>query len=159
MEAKIYKYKMDFYYQTLVIYFLFFIIYASVKGSFFEEKFQLVFKDPIIYILIFFILIFLIAVILNIVRSRQIVLMNDRLIFKNRFGGREILYIEILSVKISKKRIPKDYSPYKIIKLKLKDRKRLLRIRANDFERGGELIKELLKIKSSHGGVLNAKKV
>ena len=36
---------------------------------------------------------------------------------------------------------------YSIIKIKLKNRRKQLRIRANDFERGGELINEFLKIK------------
>src|SRR5437867_10161665 len=148
MDDKIYKYRMDFYYQTLVIYFLFFIVYAIIKGSFFEEKFQLVFNDPIIFILIIFISIFLVIVVLNIIRSRQIIMKNDRIVFKNRFGGREIFFNEILNIKIVKKRIPKEHTPFKIIKLKLKNRKRLLRIRANDYERGGELIKEFLRIKN-----------
>jgi len=148
MDDKIYKYRMDFYYQTLVIYFLFFIVYAIIKGSFFEEKFQLVFNDPIIYILIIFISIFLVIVILNIIRSRQIIMKNDRVAIKNRFGGREIFFNEILDIKIVKKRIPKEHIPFKIIKLKLKNRKRLLRIRANDYEHGGELIKEFLRIKN-----------
>lgn len=148
MNDKIYKYRMDFYYQTLVIYFLFFIIYAVIKGSFFEEKFQLVFNDPIIYILIIFIFIFLVIVILNIIRSRQIIMKNDRMVLKNRFGSREVLFNEILNIKIARKRIPKDNVPFKIIKLKLKNRKRMLRIRANEYEHGSELIKEFLKIKN-----------
>ncbi len=148
MDEKVYRYRMDFYYQTLVIYLLFFIIYALVRGSFFEEKFQLVFNDPIIYILMIFISIFLLIVILNLIRSRQIIMMNDRLVLKNRFGSREISFNEISNVKIVKKRIPKEHIPFKIIKLKLKNRKRMLRIRANDYEKGGELIREFLRIKN-----------
>ena len=42
----------------------------------------------------------------------------DRIVFKNRFGGREIFFNEILNIKIVKKRIPKEHTPFKIIKLK-----------------------------------------
>jgi uncharacterized membrane protein len=100
MEDKIYKYRMDFYYQSLVIYFVFFVLYAVIKGNFFEEKFQLVLNDPIIYILIFFIAVFLIIIIVNIITNRQIILKNDRIVMKNRFGSREIFYNEILNVRI-----------------------------------------------------------
>jgi len=138
---------MDFYYQSLVIYFVFFVLYAVIRGNFFEEKFQLVFNDPIIYILMLFIAVFLVIVIVNIVRARQIILKNDRVVLKNRFGSREIFHDEILHVKIGRKRRRSEENPFRIIKLKLKKRKKWLRIRANDFERGGELIKEFLKIK------------
>jgi hypothetical protein len=154
MDDKVYRFRMDFYYQTLLIYLLFLFIYAVIKGSFFEEKFQLVFNDPIIYILIIFVAIFLLIVISNVIRAKQIILKSDRVIFKNRFGSRVLPFNEIQHIKIVKKRIPKEYVPYKIIKLKLSGRKRLLRIRAHDYERGGELIREFLKIKNPlPGGV------
>jgi hypothetical protein len=148
MEDKIYKYRMDFYYQSLVIYFVFFVLYAVIKGNFFEEKFQLVFNDPIIYILMLFIALFLVIAIVNIIRARQIILKSDRVILKNRFGSREILHSEILNVKVGRRRKRNTDNPIRIIKLKLKNRKKWLRIRANEFERGGELIREFLKIKS-----------
>jgi hypothetical protein len=148
MEDKIYKYRMDFYYQSLVIYFVFFVLYAVIKGNFFEEKFQLVLNDPIIYILIVFIAVFLAIIIVNIITNRQIILKNDRIVLKNRFGSREIFYNEILNVRIGRRRKRSTDTPYRIIKLKLKNRKKWLRIRANEFERGSELIREFLKIKS-----------
>jgi hypothetical protein len=67
---------------------------------------------------------------------------------KNRFGSREILFNEILSIKIGRQRKRYRDTPYRIIKLKLKNRRKRLRIRANDFERGPELIKEFLRIKN-----------
>lgn len=157
MEDKVYKYRMDFYYQLLVIYFVFFVLYAVIKGQFFEEKFQLVFDDPIIYILILFIAISLLIVIANIVRNRQIMLKSDRIILKNRFGSREIFFKEILNVKIGKRRKRFEDVPYRIIKLKLSHRRKWLRIRANEYERGSELIREFLKIKNprTEGGTKN----
>jgi hypothetical protein len=157
MEDKVYKYRMDFYYQLLVIYFVFFVLYAVIKGQFFEEKFQLVFDDPIIYILILFIAISLVIVIANIIRNRQIILKSDRLILKNRFGSREIFLNEILNIKIGKRRKRYEDVPYRIIKIKLNKRRKWLRIRANDYERGSELIREFLKIKNPRheGGIKN----
>jgi len=155
MEDKVYKYRMDFYYQLLVIYFVFFVLYAVIKGQFFEEKFQLVFNDPIIYILILFIAISLFIVVANIIRYRQIILKSDRIVLKNRFGSREIFFNEILNIKIGKHRKRFEEAPYRIIKIKLTQRRKWLRIRANEFVKGPELIREFLKIKNprTEGGL------
>jgi hypothetical protein len=147
MEDRIYKYRMDFYYQLLVIYLVFFVLYAVIRGQFFEEKFQLVFNDPLIYILILFIALFLVIVLVNIIRNRQIIMKDDRVVLKNRFGSREILFNEILNIKIGKHRKRNTEVPYRIIKLKLLNRRKWLRIRANEYERGPELIREFLGLK------------
>jgi hypothetical protein len=146
MEEKVHKYRMDFYYQSLVIYLIFFAAYVLIKGGI-SESFKVLYNDPIFFILIIFIALFLIIVIMNIIRSPMIILKSDRIEFKNRFGSREVMYDDVLNVKIGKRRRAEQDTTYRIIKLKLKHRKRMLRIKANDFERGNELIKEFLRIK------------
>lgn len=147
MEDRIYKYRLDFYYQSLVIYLIFFAAYVLIRGTA-GESFKLLYDDPIFYILIIFIVIFLVIVIVNIIRAPMIILKSDKIILKNRFGNREVMLSDIIDVKIGRKRRADEEITYKIIKLKLKNRRKLLRIRANDFERGNELIKEFLKIKT-----------
>ena len=95
-EKRIYKYRLDFYYKSLIVYFLFFIVYVAIKGNFFEEKFEIVFQDPIIYICMLFILFFLFVLVINTVRAREIIFERNKLIIKNRFGQREILINEIM---------------------------------------------------------------
>jgi hypothetical protein len=146
MEEKVHKYRLDFYYQSLVIYLLFFTAYVLVKGTI-GESFRSLYDDPIFYILIIFIVVFLFIVIVNIIRAPMIILKTDRIVFKNRFGSREVMLSDIINVKIGRRRKAEEETTYKIIKLKLKNRRKQLRIRANDFERGGELIREFLKIK------------
>jgi len=147
MEEKVYKYRMDLYYQLLLIYVGFFFVYAVIKGKFFEEKFTLVFNDPIVYILAIFIALFFFLAVWNIITARRIILKGDRAVLKNRFGSREIFYNEILDIRIGKKRRSRE-TPYRIIKIKLLHRRKWLRIRANDFEKGSELIREFMKIKN-----------
>ena len=151
MQEKIHKHRMDFYYQSLVIYLLFFAAYVLIRGTV-GESFKALYNDPIFYILILFIIIFLFLVVLNIVRSPMIILKSDRITFRNRFGERDVLFSDILSVKIGIRRKREEEMTYRIIKLKLKNRRKQLRIRANDFERGGELINEFLKIKQQSQG-------
>jgi len=146
MEETVHKHRMDFYYQSLVIYLIFFAAYVLIKGTV-GESFGSLYNDPIFYILIFFIVIFLFIVVVNIIRAPMIILKNDRIIFKNRFGSREVMFSEIINVKIGRRRKADEETTYRIIKLKLKQRRKQLKIRANDFERGNELIREFLKIK------------
>ncbi len=151
MQEKIHKHRMDFYYQSLVIYLLFFAAYVLIRGTV-GESFKALYNDPIFYILILFIIIFLFLVVVNIIRSPMIILKSDRITFKNRFGERDVLFSDILSVKIGRRKRREEEMTYRIIKLKLKNRRKQLRVRANDFERGGELIKEFLKIKQQPQG-------
>ena len=146
MQEKVYRHRMDFYYQSLVIYLIFFALYVLIRGTV-GESFKLLYNDPIFYILIFFILVFLVIVVMNIIRAPMIILKDDRIIFKNRFGEREVMLSDIISVRIGRIRKRDEEMTYRIIKLKLKNRRKQLKIRANDFERGGELINEFLKIK------------
>ncbi len=148
MEEKVHKHRMDFYYQSLVIYLLFFAAYVLIRGAA-GESFKELYNDPIFYILIIFIAVFLFIVIMNIIRAPMIILKDDRIIFKNRFGSREVMFSDIINVKIGRRRRQEEEMTYRIIKLKLKHRRKQLRIRANDFERGNELIKEFLKIKQA----------
>jgi len=146
VEEKVHKFRLDFYYQSLVIYLIFFAAYVLIRGTI-GESFKALYNDPIFYILIIFIAFFLIIVIINIIRQPMIILKSDRIIFKNRFGSREVTFGDIINVKIGRRRRAEEEMTYRIIKLKLKHRRKRLRIRANDFERGNELIKEFLRIK------------
>ncbi len=146
MQEKIHRHRMDFYYQSLVIYLIFFAAYVLIRGTV-GESFRSLYNDPIFYILILFIIIFLFIVVMNIIRAPMIILKGDRIIFKNRFGEREVMLSDIINVKIGRIRKHDEETTYRIIKLKLKNRRKQLKIRANDFERGGELINEFLKLK------------
>ena len=151
-EKRIYKYRLDFYYKSLIVYFLFFIVYVAIKGNFFEEKFEIVFQDPIIYICMLFILFFLFVLVINTVRAREIIFEGNKIIIKNRFGQREILINEIITIKFSRRKQYRreDRSQVRIAKLKLKNRKRYLRIRLNDFNDTRELMHEFRNISKLH---------
>lgn len=149
MNERIYKYRLDFYYTSLLIYMVAFIAYVLLRGSFSNEKFQVVFQDPIIYIFTAFIIFFLIVLISNYVRARYLVFDERKLIIRNRFGQREIPYNEIIGIKFSreKKRNNKEKSNVRLVKLKLLNRKRLLRIRLSDFQDESKLISEFQSLK------------
>ena len=148
MSERVYKYKLDFYYRSLLIYLITLIAYILIKGRFFQERFEFVVRDPIIYIIILFIFFFLIILISNAVRAREIIIDENEITFKNRFGKREKMISDIINVRCSrdKRKRDEDRSDVRLVKLKLRNRKRLLRIRLNDFQKERELINEFRNI-------------
>lgn len=144
MKERVYKYKLDFYYKSLIIYLVTLIAYILIKGRFFHESFEVVVKDPIIYIIAIFIIFFLIVLISNALFAREIIIGESQIIFKNRFGQREVGINEIISIRFSreKKRLNEEKSEVRIVKMKLLNRKRLMRIRLNDFQDEKELAGE-----------------
>lgn len=153
-EKRIYKYRLDFYYKSLIVYLLFFITYIVIKGNFFEEKFEVVFQDPIIYICVLFILFFFFVLIMHAVKAKEIIFEGDKIIMRNRFGQREIKFSEIVAVRLSRKRRHRgdDESAVRIARLKLKNRKRYLRIRLSEFYDTQKLMNEFRNIsKMLHG--------
>jgi len=148
MKERIYKYKLDFYYKSLIIYLVTLIAYILIKGRFFHESFEVVVKDPIIYIIAIFIVFFLIILISNAVIAREIIIDDSKIIFQNRFGHREVGINEILNIRFSreKKHSNEEKSNVRIVKLKLQNRKRLLRIRLNDFQDERDLANEFKQI-------------
>ena len=127
---------------------LFLVMYVLVRGEFSNEKFSILFKDPILYIVLIFILYFLFMLIMNVLKAKVLLFNGDKIILKNRFGQRELDKSEILFVKFSRerKRNKEDKSHIRIVKLKLKDRKRMLRIRVSEFNNENELIGEFKNI-------------
>jgi hypothetical protein len=148
MDGKIYKYKLDFYYKSVIVYMLFLIIYVIINGEFFAKQFSDLYKDPIIYISLIFILYTLFILLKNMIRAKEIIFEDDRFIIKNRFGQREILFSDILIIKFSREKRYGNHRKGNVrrVRLKLKERKRLLRIRLSEFLEEKKLMQEFKNI-------------
>lgn len=148
MNERVYKYKLDFYYKSLALYLLTLLVYILIKGKFFQEKFEVVFKDPIIYIISIFIVYFAAILIANKLAARVILFNNRQITLKSRFGSRSIGYDEIRGVKFTRRRrrADDDSSHSRTVKLRLANRRRILRIRLSDFENEKQLESEFRKI-------------
>lgn len=147
-QVKIFKAQLDYYYKLLVIYFVFLIIYALMRGTFLAKEFTLVFHDPIIYITLFFIIYTFAAYLISIIKSKEIQFYDDKFEIRNRFGKREILFKDIVFVKFSRERRKnKDgKSAVRRVRIKLLSRKKLLRIRLSEFSDEKKLYDEFNKL-------------
>ena len=143
---KVFKYKLDFYYQQALLYLIVFLLYAGIRGSFFEDQFRFVFKDPIVYIMMFFVVIALVTLILNLFRERRLVITEDRMIFHSHRRERDIKFSEIEWMHIGREMLVQTAGHFQLIIFKMKGRKRLFRIRVGRYERDRELIAEMERI-------------
>lgn len=140
---KAFKYKLDFYYQQALIYLITLILYAGLKGSFIEDSFSLVFKDPIIYIILIFVFGSFIILLLNIIRKRRLIITEDKIIFSHKFHQHEVNLSDIEWIYIGREKSVKTAGRSQMIVFKLKGRLRLYRIRLGRYEHQKELLQLL----------------
>lgn len=136
-----FKYKLDFYYQQALIYLLTLMLYIGVKGTFIEDNFTLVFHDPIIYFILFFVLLSFGTLLLNRIRDRKLIVTDARITFHHRFNERSIEISDIEWVHIGKERTVETAGRFQVIIIKAKHRRRAFRIRLGRYERERELLR------------------
>jgi len=147
-NKKVFKYNMSFYYQSTIIYFVAFILYLVIRGKFVEDSFTLITRDPIIYFFAIIVFISVITLLYNLYKKRHLEISSEGLAFINRLRGKKFRFEDMLSVKISRRKDPTKRSALRLVRIKLKNRKRLVIIRPNDYENENELLKNLQEIKS-----------
>lgn len=136
-----FKYKLDFYYQQSLIYLLTLIVYAGVKGTFIEDSFTLIFHDPIIYIIIFFVVLSFGTLLLNRIRDRKLIITDKNIVFHHRFNEHSIAMNDIEWIHIGRERLVQTAGRFQVIIIKTKHRRRAFRIRLGRYERERELLK------------------
>lgn len=148
MQPKEFKYKLDFYYQQALIYLVTLILYAGVKGTFIENEFKFVFRDPILYIIEFFVVAAFITLLLNRIRDRKLIIENRAIVFQHKFVRREIPLSNIEWLHIGREKAVQTAGRFQVIVFKVKGRRRLYRIRVGRYEREKELIEEMERVAS-----------
>ena len=143
---KVFKYKLDFYYIQTVIYLLTLIVYASIRGSFIEDKFTLVFRDPIVYLILLFSAIAVVTLVLNLIRNRRLIIYSDKIIFQHRFQRRVIPVEKMEWISIGRESFVQTSGRFQIIVIKMKTGPRLYRIRLGRYEKARELVAEIENI-------------
>jgi hypothetical protein len=146
VQEKMFKYKLDFYYQSALIYLLTLVLYGGIRGSFVEAKFEYVLNDPLIYVVILFVVISFVTLGLNYIRNRRLIIAGDSIVFKNRFHERNINSEDIEWMHVGREARVRTGGRFQVVVFKLKGRRRLFRIRVGRYERDKELINEMNRI-------------
>jgi hypothetical protein len=147
-NKSVFRYNMSFYYQSTIIYFIAFIVYLVVRGEFVEDSFTLITKDPIIYFFGIIVLISLITLIYNIYKNLHLTIGENEISFVDRFKTRSFSFNDISIIKISRRKKRRERSKaFRLIRIKLKNKKRPLIIRPYDYENEDALVKKIHEIK------------
>lgn len=147
-QKNIFRYKLDFYYQQLIIYLVTLIVYAVARGTFSVDGYTVVWHDPILYIILIFVLFSFVALVLNRIRNRKLIIGDDALVFRNRFHELRVEIKNIEWMHIGRERHVQTSGRFQVVVIKMKNRLRTLRIRVGRYEKEKELIIEMHRIAS-----------
>jgi hypothetical protein len=145
-EEKAFKYKLDFYYQSAIIYLLTLLLYGGIRGSFVEAEFKYVWNDPLLYVIVFFVLMSFVTLLLNMARNRRLIITHEAIIFKHHWDERRIPIQDIEWMHIGREAGVQTGGRFQVILIKLKGKRRAYRIRVGRYEREKELVHEMQAI-------------
>ncbi len=141
-----FKYKLDFYYQQTLIYLVTLVAYVGIRGSFIEEQFTFFYKDPLFIIIALFFVVSLVVLLLNRLRNRRLSVQDDKIVFESRRRRFEITIPDIEWMYVGKESLVQTAGRFQLIIIKIKNRRRLFRIRVGRYERDRELSAALLRV-------------
>jgi hypothetical protein len=141
-----YRYKLDFYYQQLLMYLVTMLVYVSVRGWMIDERFRDVLSDPILYIFAFFVILAFVVLVLNKIRGRKIILTEKAVIFHHRFNEQLVPLSEIEWMHVGKERGVRTAGKMQVVIMKVHGRHRSYKIRIGRYEREKELLAALEKL-------------
>ena len=145
-QENIFRYKLDFYYQSVLIYLITLILYGGIRGSFVEARFEYVLNDPLMYVIVVFVIISLVMLALNYMRNRRLLISDDAIVFAHRWRERRIPIADIEWMHIGREAHVQTSGRFQVIVFKLKGRRRVYRIRVGRYERDRELVQEMQRI-------------
>jgi hypothetical protein len=136
----------DFYWRSTAVYAVILIIYSLMIGTIEQETLTLKIKDPVVILLSLIIIVTSINMISRYYRQRTIIIGTDYIKFKSRFGSKTYTKSQIQEIIFTKEKIFKTRRKYSIIKIKLLNKRKPIRIRPSAFEDKDEMIAEIHKL-------------
>jgi hypothetical protein len=150
-ETRIFKFNMSFYYQSTIIYFIVFALYALIKGQFFEDSFTLITKDPIVYFFSLVVLLSILSLLYNLYLNRHIEISDSEIIFKKGVWKRIIKFENITGLRITREKKHFKATALTLVRIKTKDKKLPVTFRPYDYENSHLLMEEIKELKNRIG--------
>lgn len=147
-QERVFRYKLDFYYLQALTYLLTLILYGGIRGNFVEQKFEYVLNDPLMYVIMLFVLMSLGALLLNYVRNRRLIVTEEAVIFRNRWHERRITAADMEWIHIGREARVETSGRFQVVVIKIKGKRRVYRIRIGRYERDRELVAEMQRFAS-----------
>lgn len=145
-DMKVFRYKLDFYYQQAILYLVTLLLYVGIRGSITFDRLPSLAVDPILYLIGLFVVISFVVLLLNRLRDRRLIITPVSLVFHQKNREREIAFDAIEWMYVGRERSVQTAGRFQVIVVKVKDRRRLFRIRVGRYERENELLAEIDRI-------------
>lgn len=142
-KNKVFRYRVDFFYQSIAIYAVTLVLYLVVRSFISEQSLPVIWKDPFLYLLSAIILISVVALAYNMIMKRRIVIEPSTLRFISAARERVIDRSNVRYVRFSRERDAHIGKVNRVVKIGLKDRRRPARIHPTSFEDRNELVHQL----------------
>jgi len=97
---------------------------------------------------VFFVLMSFLTLGLNYLRNRRLIITADAFVFKHRWQERRIAFEEIEWMHIGREPRVRTGGRFQVVVFKLKERRRVFRIRVGRYERERDLVAEMTRIAS-----------
>ena len=146
MQERTFKYKLDFYYQSALIYLITMVLYGGIRGSFVEAKFEYVLNDPLMYVIIIFVLVALVALTINKLRNRRLIITDEAIVFSHRWAEHRVPVADIEWMHIGREALVETGGKRQVVVFKLKGKRRIYRVRIGRYEKERELWSEMGRI-------------
>lgn len=148
--SKEFTYRLDYYWKAISLYAVALIVYGLVRGiqeGVSNGKIEVVLYDPLLLLLFAFVAGSALTLLVNWYMRRSIVIESTTITFKNRIRSRAIQLENISRINIGREKLIKVRGAFKVVKIRLKSRRRLLRIRTSSFHNEHELVQLLIEMK------------
>jgi hypothetical protein len=141
--------RLDFYWQSISVYAIVLIIYSILRGSIENWEMKIILIDPVVILLSLFIVGSALGLIFNLYKNKTIIIGKDFIVFKSRFGERKYLLNDIQRISLGKEKIFQFRGAHRMIRIKLNDRPRLLKIRPSSFWDDRKLVNSMTRLRKS----------
>jgi hypothetical protein len=146
-RSKIFAYRLDFYWHAIALYAVALLIYALLKGSIVSGSLTIALYDPVVLVLGAVVIGSATFSLVNWYMQRSVEVGETFIRFRNRFRTRTISYRDVLWLSVGKQKLTRMSGAYHMVKIRLAQRRRLLRIRPSLYENDAELVQMFIALK------------
>ncbi len=148
-ETTYFESSIDYQWQFVAAYGVALVAYAFLRGSIERRELSVQLDDPFLVVLAILFAVTLSNTIFNWYMNRRVGIGPDSIVFANRLRKKVFPLEDIESISLGRERIVRNKGEVRIVKIKLRNRKRLLRIRPFLYNREEELFSKLSSLRDA----------
>lgn len=144
---KTYEQKLDLYYVATITYLVVLIAYAVIEGTLIGDRFEMVWQDPIVYVIALCAVLSLGGLLVGLALNKKVIIRPNELVFRTRFKDRVIRpeQIEWIAFRSLRRRRVREDVNERAARIKLAGRRRRLWLRPSGFSKSLDLMNEIMQ--------------